>query len=509
VSRGQVDSRGVPYEVRSRWTNHTGNQAVYPLRRYDATSLDDLANIVREAHERGTTVRAVGSGHSWSDVALNGGFLVETHRLNRSGRPDASLIREGVDTRHLYWTEAGIRLKELNEALAGQGLGLANMGGYDHQTMAGVMATATHGSGISFGPIADFARSIELVASGGRRLRVEPRQGITDPDRFGSARPDWELWQDDHWFDAVRVGMGCMGLVYSVVLEVSDAFYLKEERTKRPWSQVREDLHMPQALDRTDVLGSLHYEVLMNPYRRDGDNACLITTRTIPEDPHPKRPADRRRNSLPELLAGSKLTPVVSRWLFRTFPRWSPAMLDFAVDQLADENFTSASYKVLNIGAANLLPAYSAEIGVPVDEEDTHVAAVERVLEVSARHVRDGDTYETSPISLRFVDESSAYMAMMNGRRTMMIELIQMTGTDGGFELLADYEEALYELGGRPHWGQVNTLTGSHDLLREMYGEAYDAWLDVHARIDAHGVFDSPFSKRVGISESRFGRTGP
>jgi FAD/FMN-containing dehydrogenase len=86
VSRERVDSRGVRYRVRTRWANHTRNQAAYPLRLYDAKTLEDLVNIVREAHDQDTTVRAVGSGHSWSDVALTGGFLVQTHKLNRCGR---------------------------------------------------------------------------------------------------------------------------------------------------------------------------------------------------------------------------------------------------------------------------------------------------------------------------------------------------------------------------------------------------------------------------------------
>jgi hypothetical protein len=94
-------------------------------------------------------------------------------------------------------------------------------------------------------------------------------------------------------------------------------------------------------------------------------------------------------------------------------------------------------------------------------------------------------------------------MAMMNGRDTMMIELIMLTHTEGGFELLADYEDALYAFGGRPHWGQVNTLTGGDGLIGAMYPRFGD-WLEVHERLNATGVFDSPFSKRVGISVSRF-----
>jgi hypothetical protein len=87
---------------------------------------------------------------------------------------------------------------------------------------------------------------------------------------------------------------------------------------------------------------------------------------------------------------------------------------------------------------------------------------------------------------------------MQEGRPTMMIELIQMTRTEGGYELLGAYEDALYDLGGRPHWGQVNTLAaGRLGSLYPRLGE----WLAAHAELNASGVFDSPFSKRVGISE--------
>ena len=63
--------------------------------------------------------------------------------------------------------------------------------------------------------------------------------------------------------------------------------------------------------------------------------------------------------------------------------------------------------------------------------------------------------------------------------------------------------KSLYALGGRPHWGQVNTLTGSRDLIASMYPRFGD-WLAVHERLNSSGVFDSPFSKRVGIAASRF-----
>nr|MDP8943661.1 FAD-binding protein [Actinomycetota bacterium] len=490
------------FSVRRRWRNHTGNQSVDPLRLYDARSLGDLVAIVQEAERHGATVRAVGSGHSWSDVTLTPGFLVKTHRLDAVLPLEDDLLRPGLDGGHLVRAQGGIRLRALNRELDRRGLGLSNMGGYDAQTLAGVMATSTHGSGLEFGPIADAVRSLDLVASGGRVIRVEPEEGITDPAAYRARRPDHELVQDDRWFDAVRVGMGCMGLVYAATVAVEDEYWLREVRTPRTWSQVREDLRAG------DVLRAhRHYEVYLNPHARDGDNRCLVTTRDRADPRGRRRPGGRRRNSLPEFLALLPVTPHVLNLLLDLRPEWTPRMLDMALRGLADEEFTSVSYEVLNIGAANLVPAYSAEIGVPVDGRGCHVEAVERIIAIADRYRATGRVYSTSPISLRFVRASSAYLSMMHDRTTMMIELIQMTRTEGGFELLAAYEEALYDLGGRPHWGQVNTLTGSHELVRSMYPR-FDDWLAIHRLVNDSGVFDSPFAKRVGISASSYDPCG-
>jgi L-gulonolactone oxidase len=85
---------------------------------------------------------------------------------------------------------------------------------------------------------------------------------------------------------------------------------------------------------------------------------------------------------------------------------------------------------------------------------------------------------------------------MMYGGATMMIELILVAGTRGGDELMAGYEERLADLGARPHWGQYNRLTP--ERARALYPR-WDDWLAVEAQLNASGVFDSPFTARVGI----------
>ena len=85
------------------------------------------------------------------------------------------------------------------------------------------------------------------------------------------------------------------------------------------------------------------------------------------------------------------------------FPRAVPRMIRMTLNALADDEYVNKSYRVFNIGRANHVPAYSAEIGVPVDERGFHIEAIERIFAIAERHARLGDVYQTSPLALRFV----------------------------------------------------------------------------------------------------------
>jgi hypothetical protein len=483
--------------ARQTWRNHTGNQRVEPLRIYRPTALAELVEIVQTAEREGVTARAVGSRHSWSDAALTTGFVIETRGVCRMLEPDA--LRPAADRPPLVKAEAGMRLRELNDELARRGLALHNMGGYDEQTIGGVLSTATHGSGLEFGPICDSAVSLDVVGAGGKCYRIEPANGITDPSAFQSRYPNWRLVQDDAWFRAAKVGMGCLGILYAVVLEVRASYWLKEVRSLKPWHEVKSLLLMM-----AEPAAHRHWEVLINPHPTLGptrdDHQCLITTRDLVAEPPPNTPRDRlHRNWLSELGGNLTLVSWLLRVLFEHFPKVTPMFLDLSLKGLKDdEGYTNVSYKVLNIGSPNHLPAISSEIGIPVDARGSHVEAVTRVLATAAKWKAEGRLYHSSPISLRFVRASDASLSMMHQQTTMMMELILFYPTEGGVELLAAYEDALADLGARPHWGQVNYLACG---LPALYPE-FAGWLAVYAELNRSGVFNSPFSKRVGIAAS-------
>jgi L-gulono-1,4-lactone dehydrogenase len=487
---------GPPFRVRTTWRNHLGNQRIDPLRIYTPTTIDEVAEIVRLAESAGVTVRAVGSGHSWSDAALTDGFLVQPHGLARVPAPEPDFLRPEWRTRRLRRVEAGARVREVNAYLDMDGLGLVNMGGYDGQTVAGVISTATHGTGIELGSISDFVHSLDVVTAGGAVQRIERAGGPTDRAAYEAHHGDRRvLVQDDHAFNAVAVGVGCLGVICTVMLEVRERYFMREVRELQPWSRVRADLEDGDVLRR-----NRHYELIFSPYRNArGDRSFLVTTRNETSDPRMRRWDTRMRNWAVEAAAAFPLTPHIINLLLDVRPSLAPAMLEGAMKALVKKRYDAISFKVFNIGLANYLPAYSAEIGVPMDGR--HIAAVERIFEVADHRRRLGRVFQSSPIALRFVKASEAYLSMMHGHDTMMIELIGLTGNDGGYELLHAYEEALRPLGGRPHWGQVNSLTAG-PAIAAMY-PCYAEWQDVHRRLNASGVFDSPFSRRVGIAADR------
>jgi L-gulono-1,4-lactone dehydrogenase len=473
---------------RLTWRNHSGDQVCHPLTIAHPATTEELVELVR----LGMRVRAVGAGHAWSDVALTDGCLIETDRLSGLlDLDDGTLRARALDPATHVRVRGGTRVRELNDLLHARGQALRNMGGYDHQSIAGVVSTSTHGSGVGFGPFPDVVRSLDLVVARGERVRVEPADGPTDPARFAARHGDKRrLEQDDALFAAAICAFGCMGIIEALVLEVRAAFRLHETRTVRTWERVREEL-TEGILDRYE-----HYELFLNPYPRgDGEHELLVTTRTPPEPGDAPSPGDGMRHPLIELESSFFLIWVALRLAARLRPAFFRSQFARTLRRMEDPNYTQASYRVFNIGAANRLPAYSMELGVPA-EGDNHLRTVDRIIEIAGRCAERG-WYHTSPIALRFVAPSAALASMMHGARTMMIELILVLGTRHGHELLQTYERELADLGSRPHWGQYNTL-GPGDPARLYPG--WDAWMAAYERFNADGAFDNEFTDRIGIS---------
>ncbi|HKA37369.1 MAG TPA: FAD-binding protein [Thermoanaerobaculia bacterium] len=478
-------------DTRKTWSNYVGTQTAQPLAMCSPETPEAVSALVRETAGKRLSMKAVGSGHSWSDVALTDGVMVLPDRMRAVLPLERELLKPSAPPM-LFRAQSGITIHELNDALADAGRGLINMGGYDGQTIAGAISTGTHGSGLEFGPLCDFVESLEIVPADGKLCRIEPSAGITDPAKFAGRHPEVRLIQDDDYFYSAVVSLGCLGVITSYILRVREKYFLTERRFTKPWPEVREDLI------RGDVFRqNRHYEVLLNPYPTNGVNLCLVTTRNPAKEPIQLSPS-RERNFLVVLAS------FLPAGILDCTPQQAPEILNSALKILVEDErgFTRVSYEVLNIGAPNRIQAISAELAFPM-KNGIYLAAVERFLELAGLQRAAGGRCHSSPVSLRFVRGTKAYLAPENGGDTCMMEIIFGRETVGVKEMLYAYETQLAAFGARPHWGQLNFVSGGHAVLSKMYPD-YPKWLAVHKEFSRDHLFDSVFARRVGISDYEF-----
>jgi FAD binding domain/Abnormal spindle-like microcephaly-assoc'd, ASPM-SPD-2-Hydin len=232
------------------WANWADNRRTpAPKGHCYPTCLEELVAIAKTATQKGHHVRAVGSSWSFSDVAVTDGYVVETNRLVQfldnvvpralrsaivSAMPDGGTIAPSK----LIHVEAGIEVDELMKALDVRMQAPFTMGGSSGQTLAGVISTSVHGGDWRLPPLPDAVRAIHLVGPDGRQHWIEPDAGrITEHTELAKVLgPDVEIHYDDDWFDSVLVSVGSLGIIYSVVLEVTDQYHLEEKCQELSWT---------------------------------------------------------------------------------------------------------------------------------------------------------------------------------------------------------------------------------------------------------------------------------
>jgi hypothetical protein len=237
----------------------------------------------------------------------------------------------------------------------------------------------------------------------------------------------------------------------------------------------------------------------LNPYEVNGSRLCLITTRTRVPAPAVVPPFNSSRNFLIELSSSIPGVGDALRIWFDAFPDQAPASINNVLTGMVETSYVNKSYNVFNIGAANNVASYSAEIGFPMTG-GVYLDGIDNILNIAAAARADGNIIHSGPIAVRFVAGTEFLLSPQYGGNTAMAELIFVKDTIGWADLMYKYETGSYKFQGRPHWGQFNSMTGSKSMLASMYPRL-DAWLQVRDQLNPDGTFDSPFSKRVGLGQ--------
>jgi len=233
-----------------RWQNWVGRVSGQVTAYFEPDSLADLVELIMRAERDGHKVRVVGSGWAFESIAYSPDWMVCLKRLNKVLDQTAGLLRGVVETclnaewrarrqrgEQLVHVEAGIRVADLSDELDRRGLALPTLGGANGQALAGVINTSTHGGDIDFGPFPDLVVAMHVVTVGGREIWVERGSApVTDDHELAQtlACKDLEIIRDDELFNAMLVGLGRFGVVYSYVLHVTTAFRLAEWTVRLP-----------------------------------------------------------------------------------------------------------------------------------------------------------------------------------------------------------------------------------------------------------------------------------
>jgi L-gulono-1,4-lactone dehydrogenase len=192
------------------WTNWCGLETARPAQVLAPASVPEVVDSVVVARTHGLRLKMVGSGHSFTGVAVTDGMLLLPDRLVgiRSVDRDAMTVT----------VLAGTPLHVLNERLRGLGLALHNMGDVDRQTVAGAIATGTHGTGGRWASLSAQVAGLELVTADGQ-VRELSRE------------------REPELFDAARVGLGALGVVTAVTFLVEPAFLLEAVEEPMGWQR--------------------------------------------------------------------------------------------------------------------------------------------------------------------------------------------------------------------------------------------------------------------------------
>ena len=537
---------------------------------WEPDSLADLVNIVRRASTEGHRLHVLGSGWSMENIAHSTDWMISLRRLNRalSGVTDGALnarwaVNQVAGEDMLFHVEAGATVADVNDLLAARGLSMPTLGGANGQAIAGAISTGTHGGDVDLPPLADAVMAMHLVTEGGRELWIERvSQPITADVSLGMvlARscPDTEIVRNDDVFNALLVGFGRFGIIYSYVLHVRPAFYLAEWTTIIPTASLTAALRngvaggtflaplmalLPspsRSLNVVNVSSPRGVEVAFNT---NNLNVCFVKRRW-PTSDNTDLGLSNSENPLCVIGANgvlaaaiAVLSPMTGIPVFGLAVAAQIAALTTSLTQDPGQRPGEMLARVLStfwaLGLGDSIPQISGvQFGLQYQDSmgsgkrgpsnliisgyreqslqncfrgesiepifDAHstgyIDYLDTILDQAPRMKQAGW------LSLRWSTTSRATLGMHNfpTSHAVAIEVTSLCGLPDNAAWMAFMEGAAVARGGRPHWGQINSLNA--DSTATMFGNNVDTWRSALGSVLGSAMtFSNAFTAERGL----------
>jgi hypothetical protein len=437
-------------------------------------SLDDLCDVVREAAREGRRVRVLGSGFTWAGWVPTDDTLVFCERLDR-------IEIDRSDPEHpAVWADCGATNRQINAALAAEGLQLPWNVVLETVRVAGIVSVGTHGSGKDTATMGDLVLALDVIdATGARRILSEETIGAEA-------------------MAAARVGFGIFGVIARVRLRVEPKCHVLQVDRKMPIDAALSE--MAQLVRTKDSV-----ELFWFPFND------WVWVRTFERT---ARPRTARSHGLAFLA--SNFVQMLMCKAFAATARRAPGLVPWMMRQTSW--MLSFEERVLPLTDAvhfrrwiEVMKCSCVEIGFKVDEQ---FANAREAFRAAARLVEAWAARGRYPldlaVNLRFTGSSGALLSPCYGPGiTCFIEALCMGRT-------ADWEPFTTELCGEwmadptalPHWAkEFEHVPGLPQVARARLGERRErfcaAWRATG--VDPGGLFVNGLVQRMFMEEDEEG----
>ena len=426
----------------TRWSNWAGNQQTGSVLVSKPQTESELQQVVQNAQTSGRRVKVVGSGHSFTAIAVAEEVLVDLSKY------DEILAIDKIN--QTVTVQSGIQLSKLNQALYENSLAMQNLGDIAYQTIAGAISTSTHGTGAKFTGIANQVVALRVVLADSSIVEC-------------SANVNAEL------FSCARVGLGAIGLISTVTLKVVPAFNL---------AVIEEPMRLDEVLQNLDlhVDSNDHFEFFWVPH-----TGWALTKRN-------------NRNNLP-IEPMSKMSHWYSKTLMENYAFGAVCMLGKARPSLIPKlakalpssgrnEYSDASHKVF--ASKRIIKFYEMEYAIP---REACAEALNRVR----RMVTDSGFFLNFPVEVRFTAPDEIPLSTASNRESAYIAVHIYKGMNY-VPYFTEVESIMNSYQGRPHWGKLHFQNAS--TLASRYPQ-WDVFQSVRNQVDPKRMFSNQYLETV------------
>ncbi len=403
-------------------TNWAGYHEYRASTLHRPASVDELQDVVSRAPK----IRALGSRHSFNDLADS------AELVSLEGLDPAIVIDDETDTVSF---SAGLRYGELGVVLEEAGWALRNLASLPHISVAGAVATGTHGSGVANGTLSRAVSGLELVMASGELRSIGPV---------------------DAEFDGAVVSLGALGIVSRITLDIEPTFDVRQD--------VYSGLSWSSLLDNYESIVSRAYSTSIFTHWL-GDTVGDVWLKSRMGDRKPPQElfgallAAAERHPLPDAPTSSTTTQggIPGPWIDR-LPHFRMGFTPSNGNELQTEYIVPREHAITAIRAIRALRERIAP----------HLF-ISELRTMAADSLWLSGAYETDAVGIHF---------------TWKFE------PDAVLALLPIIEEALAPFNARPHWGKL-----FHSVRRELYPRLGD-FVSLAEEFDPSGKFRNDYLER-------------